>query len=827
MNMKASPFPGCEECGLWENSGRPLEAEVVRADAEGRVGVLFVGGFPNRVDDEEGWPFSGNAGRFLRECLEPFKGTYAFATGLRCRTGLDFSGAHKPPTDKQIKACNPHLLRIVEDLDPKVVVAMGGVALRALWPKAPKSVASARTAPVRLGERYLFVAYDPSNHVSGRMDLREDYYGLLTAIAQTLEGTRPRYDPVIRTATREDLPRIHRQVMLRQKIYIDVEFDTVNSKKRPAWRTFWMRGRQLLCLGVGTSPGEPVWVIPGRLVGRELLDLLATKTLVAHNIVTDVGALAYMADAPHLWDADLHCTFLLHTSYDQGYLGNSLESLCMKYLQVPSWKHLGWGRVDEEEARRRSLPAGDPLKGVPVTLGDIEWPSLADYNGHDVFYDMPLDDFLVSNRGVPPVYTDHLIPVARLLGKVAHRGIGANARRLRAIRAAVEEKIEALSRSLERAPEIARIMEAKGGEFNPRSTLHKIMLLELTGIEVLERTSKTGAPSTGKRVLEAAASEQTIWRRVKAVHDHQNLVSKFLEPLAYHLDTRDGRVHTSYILGKSDTLHAMGSDPVGGTVSGRIASRDPALHNLKKDRILRSIFEAPPGYVLVEFDFGQVEVRGMAQLAGSDRLREIFVQGRDCYIETAAQLYRKDYAAVTKAERQRCKQGFLSKIYRIGLDRFCANLGIGRSEGQAFFDEFDRLFPEIPRYQERLLAEARRGEPQVTLFGRTRLYRFTGDPKRDSHEENSCCNMPVQSACSDITLVYAMRTEAHWPHDVARIVNTVHDSLWMEVREDMVETVVEGQSRLMTDLSILPVPFDVPLAVSVAVGRNLGDMRER
>lgn len=516
-------------------------------------------------------------------------------------------------------------------------------------------------------------------------------------------------------------------------------------------------------------------------------------------------------------------TFLLHSSYDQGYIGNALDNLCMKYLQIPSWKSEAWGKVDEENERRRKLPLEDPERGDPATLADIHFNDMAMYNGKDCINPLRLYHALTDARGVPDVYETLLLPIVGLLADVSLRGIRVNEQRRAAIERAYRKKADELYQTLRQAPEVKQVEAEFDGEFNIRSNLHIIALMQILGIQVFEQT-KTGKPKTDKATLARISENSTLFRRILVVRDMANIVSKFLVPLKYHV-ARDSRVHTTFRLGKTDGGIGFGSDPTGGTATGRLSSADPPLHNMKKDNVLRSIFEAAPNHLMTEIDQSHFEVRGITAVADVKALRKIFNRGQDPYKDTASKLYRVAYEDVTAAMRKLCKTGFLASLYGIGPTSFANKCEISLDEAKGFFKQFNKLFPEIADWQKHILALVSNGRPVITLSGRTRVFLLTGDDDKDAHVRNAAINYPIQSICSDITLIYAMAVQRLIPSHRYAIVNLVHDALWAEVPVGG-EQVISEVARIMTDPTILPFKFDCPLSVAASLGRHLGTMQE-
>lgn len=127
----------CQSCDLCETAGCR-----VYGTGNTKGGIVFVGEAPGRQEDETGIPFVGPAGETFRECLLEVgidhKDVY-ICNAVKC-----WPGAGNPtPTEEQVQACLIHLQTQIKNIQPKVIVALGAVALQALT-KLPRQVGVAR-----------------------------------------------------------------------------------------------------------------------------------------------------------------------------------------------------------------------------------------------------------------------------------------------------------------------------------------------------------------------------------------------------------------------------------------------------------------------------------------------------------------------------------------------------------------------------------------------------------------------------------------------------------------------------------------------------------
>ena len=99
-----------------------------------------------------------------------------------------------------------------------------------------------------------------------------------------------------------------------------------------------------------------------------------------------------------------------------------------------------------------------------------------------------------------------------------------------------------------------------------------------------------------------------------------------------------------------------------GTQSGRFASTNPNLQQVKRGEI-RSAFVAAPGNRLIVADYSQIELRAAAHLSGDEAMLGAFQDGKDLHVQTAAVLLNKAPEAATKDDRQIAKSANFGLIY--------------------------------------------------------------------------------------------------------------------------------------------------------------------
>src|SRR5215475_5078278 len=125
----------CTRCPL-HKQGRK---QIVFGVGNPRADLMFVGEAPGADEDMQGEPFVGRAGELLTKIIQTmgFRRSDVFiANVLKCRPDMP-AGApgNRQPTPQEMETCLPYLQQQIEFIQPKAMVALGGVAMRGLFGK--------------------------------------------------------------------------------------------------------------------------------------------------------------------------------------------------------------------------------------------------------------------------------------------------------------------------------------------------------------------------------------------------------------------------------------------------------------------------------------------------------------------------------------------------------------------------------------------------------------------------------------------------------------------------------------------------------------------
>tara|TARA_B110000116_G_scaffold269925_1_gene286866 strand:+ start:4884 stop:7760 length:2877 start_codon:yes stop_codon:yes gene_type:complete len=341
--------------------------------------------------------------------------------------------------------------------------------------------------------------------------------------------------------------------------------------------------------------------------------------------------------------------------------------------------------------------------------------------------------------------------------------------------------------------------------------LGEILFTKL-GIEGSKK-GKAGAFSTGANILEDLAAQghnlpQTVldWRQLA------KLKSTYTEALVKQINADTGRIHTSYGMATAQT--------------GRLSSNEPNLQNIPvrtaEGRKIRAAFIPEDGYKLLSLDYSQIELRVLAHVAKVSALRKAFEQGQDIHALTASQVFNVPLGSLPHDLRRRAKAINFGIIYGISAFGLARNLGISRSDAQAYIDAYFLRFPEIRDYMDTTILFAKENGYVNTMFGRRIHINGIKDknPMIRGGAERQAINAPIQGAAADIIKRAMIRMGAVLSNKGlnAKILLQVHDELLFELPKNEEAATIKAASEVMENAAFPAVNISVPLVAEAGFG---------
>jgi DNA polymerase-1 len=441
-----------------------------------------------------------------------------------------------------------------------------------------------------------------------------------------------------------------------------------------------------------------------------------------------------------------------------------------------------------------------------ITFNQISLDKAAPYAAEDADITLRLHNVLWQklneNIELVNVFKEIELPLSSVLAKMEQFGVLIDSQKL------AQQSQDLAVRILELE---TKVHELAGEEFNLGSPkqLQEILYNKMD-LPVLKKTPK-GAPSTAEEVLQELAINYPLPKLLMEYRGLSKLKNTYTDKLPKMINSRTGRVHTSY-------HQAI-------TATGRLSSTDPNLQNIpirtEEGRRVRQAFIAREGYKIVAADYSQIELRIMAHLSGDEGLLKAFANGQDIHKATASEVFDTAVEEVSIEQRRNAKAINFGLIYGMSAFGLSKQLNISRHDAQKFMDLYFERYPSVLTYMENTRQVASEKGYVSTVFGR-RLYlpeiNATNGMRRKS-AERAAINAPMQGTAADI-IKKAMLDVDRWidtlPIDDVRMIMQVHDELVFEIKEHKLSEYQLKIISLMEDA----VQLDVPLIVEAGVGEN-------
>ena len=365
----------------------------------------------------------------------------------------------------------------------------------------------------------------------------------------------------------------------------------------------------------------------------------------------------------------------------------------------------------------------------------------------------------------------------------------------------------------------ARIYELAGVKFNINSPkqLGEVLFEKLEIASDAVRKTGGGARSTRASELTKLKGAHPLVDEILAWREEAKLKSTYVDVLPGLVDPVTGRIHTTF----NQT----------GTVTGRLSSQNPNMQNIPirtpLGQEIRRAFIVSRGFVLLSFDYSQIELRLAAHLSGDTHMIQAFRDtNADIHTLTASAVNHVSPAEVTSTMRRAAKAINFGILYGMGAQSLSESLRISRREAEQFIRAYFEQFPGIKTLMEKLKADALENGFVETLFGRRRYFpnmaNMGWQARREA--ERMAINAPIQGSDSDIIKVAMARVYHQLAGDIRRgdvkLLLQVHDELLFEVKQSAVESVCQQVRDIMEHVSALA----VPLRVDVHTGANWKDM---
>lgn len=317
------------------------------------------------------------------------------------------------------------------------------------------------------------------------------------------------------------------------------------------------------------------------------------------------------------------------------------------------------------------------------------------------------------------------------------------------------------------------------------------------------RKTKTGY-STAADVLEKLAPEYPIVAKILEYRQLTKLKSTYADGLAGYIQ-QDGRIHGKF----NQTV----------TATGRISSTEPNLQNIpvrvELGRMIRKVFVPEEGYVFVDADYSQIELRVLAHCSGDEQLIKAYREQADIHRITASQVFHVPFDEVTDLQRRNAKAVNFGIVYGISSFGLSQDLSITRKEAAKYIEDYFHTYPGIKAFLDDAVAHAKENGYVKTLFGRRRPVPELASSNfmQRSFGERVAMNAPIQGTAADIMKIAMIGVNKRLKEQKmkSRLVLQVHDELLIETHHTEIDKVKEILREEMEQAAVLAVPLEIDM----------------
>ena len=396
------------------------------------------------------------------------------------------------------------------------------------------------------------------------------------------------------------------------------------------------------------------------------------------------------------------------------------------------------------------------------------------------------------------------IPLSNVLAKMENLGFAVDKKGIENFGKMLKENIENLK---------SEIYNSVGREFNINSPKQLgVALFEDLALPCKKKT-KSGY-STSADVLESLKNQHPVVSMVLQYRTLSKLNSTYCEGLLKVIGD-DGRIHSSFNQTETRT--------------GRISSTEPNLQNIpvrtELGREMRKFFTARDGWVLVDADYSQIELRVLADISGDKNMIDAFKNNQDIHAITASQVFNMPLDFVTGEMRSRAKAVNFGIVYGIGAYSLAKDIGVTNKEAKNYIESYLKHYSGIDKYMHDVVEKAKDTGYVETVFGRRRYLPelSASNGMTRAFGERVARNAPIQGTAADIIKIAMIKVDKRLAEEnlEARLVLQVHDELIVECpsHESMrVAMILQEEMEKAVSLS-------VPLVADSAVGKTWYDAK--
>jgi DNA polymerase-1 len=319
--------------------------------------------------------------------------------------------------------------------------------------------------------------------------------------------------------------------------------------------------------------------------------------------------------------------------------------------------------------------------------------------------------------------------------------------------------------------------------------------------QIIEAFAHFGVKLEDTKEETLAKIDHPAAKKLLEFREHDKVVTAFGDSFLELLNPITNRIHPDF--------------KQYGAETGRLSCQHPNVQQIPA--FFRECFIAPPGWKIITCDYSQAELRILAQLSRDPGFCEAFNSGGDLHAITASKMFKVKLDGVSKVQRSQAKAINFGLAYGMGAAALADRIGVEKPEAEKLIEQYFKAYPKVADWLARAAEHANRVGYSKTLLGRKRYYvlPLKTDPDykmKVSAIERQGKNTPIQGANADMTKLALRYIFDKIQNYDARIVNTVHDEIVVEVvseQADAVTRIVADEMRKAGREFISHVPVEV------------------
>lgn len=487
--------------------------------------------------------------------------------------------------------------------------------------------------------------------------------------------------------------------------------------------------------------------------------------------------------------------------------GALFDTMIAHYVLQPELRH-GMDYLAEIYLHYQTIPIDEligPKGKNQKNMRDLAPEEVYRYACEDADVTLKLKKVLekeLKENDAEALFYEIEMPLVPVLVTIERNGVLLDTEALKASSAHFSAQLENIEKE---------IYALAGETFNIASPkqVGEVLFDKLKIVEKAKKT-KTGQYVTSEEVLESLRHKHPVVEKILEHRGLKKLLGTYIDALPQLINSRTGRVHTSF----NQTV----------TATGRLSSSNPNLQNIpirdENGKEIRKAFIPDEGCLFFSADYSQIELRIMAHLSEDQNMIDAFRSNHDIHAATAAKIYKKEIEEVDADMRRKAKTANFGIIYGISVFGLAERMNVDRKEAKELIEGYFETYPEVKAYMDKSVKVAQEKGYVETIFHRKRFLPDINSRNAvvRGYAERNAINAPIQGSAADIIKVAMIRIHQRFLKEgiQAKMILQVHDELNFSVplneKEKVEKIVIEEMERAY--------PMQVPLKADCGWGKN-------